>query len=95
MNKIPRGTKTDLDRMLTKMIKTSTKAPANLNKARIAAQKATKGIREKAKKKKTGASFWFIVLIILVPILVVVFLVLNRKVEIPAEEEPEDQDFPS
>ena len=91
---VKRGTRADVDRLLDKMIKTSTKAPANLNRARIAAQKATKGIREKAKKKKLGANFWVIALIILVPILIVVFLVLNRKVEIPIEEEPEDQGFP-
>ncbi|MBA7622817.1 hypothetical protein ES703_30204 [subsurface metagenome] len=91
---VKRGTRADVDRLLDKMIKTSTKAPANLNRARIAAQKATKGIREKAKKKKLGANFWVIALIILVPILIVVFLVLNREVEIPIEEEPKDQGFP-
>ncbi|MBA7546621.1 hypothetical protein ES705_39013 [subsurface metagenome] len=83
-----------IDQILTKMIKTSDKAPANLNRARIATQKATKGIREKAKKKKRGANFWVIALIILVPLLIVGFLVLNRKVKIPIEEEPEDQGFP-
>jgi t-SNARE complex subunit (syntaxin) len=88
-----KATKTGIDRMITKMIRTSTKAPANLNKARIAAQKATKGIREKAKKKKLGAGFWFLVLIIVVPILVVGYLILNRKVEIPEEEKPIDQGF--
>jgi t-SNARE complex subunit (syntaxin) len=84
----------ELDDFITKMIKTSTKAPANLNRARIATQKATKGIREKAKKKKLGANLWVIALIILIPVLIVVFLVLNKKVEIPVEEEPEDQGFP-
>ena len=88
-----KATKTGIDRMITKMIRTSTKAPANLNKARIAAQKATKGIREKAKKKKLGAGFWFIVLIIIVPVLVVGYLILNREVEIPEEEKPIDQGF--
>lgn len=85
--------KTGIDRMVTKMIRTSTKAPANLNKAKIAAQKATKGIREKAKKKKLGSGFWFLVLIIVIPILVVGYLILNRKVEIPEEEKPIDQGF--
>lgn len=86
-------TKTGVDRMITKMIRTSTKAPANLNKAKIAAQKATRGIREKAKKKKLGSGFWFLVLIIVIPILVVGYLILNRKVEIPEEEKPIDQGF--
>lgn len=88
-----KATKTGIDRMVTKMIRTSTKAPANLNKAKIAAQKATRGIREKAKKKKLGSGFWFLVLIIIIPILVVGYLILNRKVEIPEEEKPIDQGF--
>jgi len=88
-----KATKTGINRMITKMIRTSTKAPANLNKAKIAAQKATKGIREKAKKKKLGSGFWFLVLIIVVPILVVGYLILNRKVELPEEGKFTDEDF--
>ena len=90
-------TRTGIDRMITKMIKTSTKAPKNLKGAYLTARERASGIRattkEKAKKSKLGAGFWFLVLIIVVPILVVVFLILNRDVELPPEGGFTDEDF--
>jgi hypothetical protein len=86
-----------IDRMLRKMINTSTKAPKNLKGAYLTARERAAGIRattkEKAKKSKIGAGFWFLVLLIGIPILVVVFLILNKKMEIPGEGEFTDEDF--
>ena len=92
-----KATRAGIDRMITKMIKTSTKAPKNLKGAYLTARERASGIRattkEKAKKSKLGAGFWFLVLIIVIPILVVGYLILNRKVDLPQEEEFTDKDF--
>jgi len=90
MNEMARATKTKLDRMITSIIKTSTKAPSSWTQAKIKAQKATTGIREKAKKSKKKVGFWFLVLIILVPILIIAFVILTRKVEVPLEKREND-----
>jgi len=86
MTEMARATKTQVNRMIDQLIKTSSKAPPRWNQAKIKAQEATKGIREKAKKSKKKVGFWFLVLVIIVPILIIAFLVLTRKVEIPLEE---------
>lgn len=90
-------TRAGLDRMVTKMIRKSDKAPKNFNEAYLSARKTASGIRattkEKAKKSKLGAGFWFLVLIIVIPILVVGYLILNRKVELPGEGQFNDEDF--
>jgi len=92
-----KSTRAGIDRMVTKLIRTSTKAPKNFNEAYLTARKRALGIRattkEKAKKSKLGAGFWFLVLIIVVPILVVGYFILNRKVELPGEEKTIDQGF--
>jgi len=90
MTETPRTTKTQVERMVTSMIKTSTKAPSNWDKAKIKAREATKGIREKAKKSKKKVGFWFLILVIIVPILIIAFLVLTRKVEVPLEKREND-----
>jgi len=82
---------------LNRMIKTSTRAPANWTEAKLAAQLTAQGIKgtvkDKAKKGKLRAGGWLIILVIVVPILIIGFLLLNRKVEIPAEGKITDEDF--
>ncbi|GAJ07389.1 unnamed protein product [marine sediment metagenome] len=95
--KVKKVGRAGIDRMVTKLIRTSTKAPRNFNEARLRARETASGIRgavkEKAKKSKLGAGFWFLVLIIIVPILVVGYFILNRRVELPGEGQFTDEDF--
>ncbi|GAI90086.1 unnamed protein product, partial [marine sediment metagenome] len=92
-----RVTRAGLDSFVTKLIRKGDKAPKNFNEAYLTARKRALGIRattkEKAKKSKLGAGFWFLVLIIIVPILVVGYFILNRKVDLPGDDQFTDEDF--
>lgn len=86
-----------LIKFIERQIQKSDKAPMNFNEAYLRARETADGIKgavkEKAKKSKLGAGIWFLVLLIVVPILVVVFLIVTRRMELPQEGQFNDEDF--